>query len=247
MAIEPFVQAVASGPYAGNGAAEVFGPFDTRGCQGLILTSAVTALGNGKSYVDSAALSFPVTISAASNDQFEYNELEYLVPAGVYASAAALATALNSTTNDEDNAGATFPSLVVVSASPTANALRFTSVATGVNVLAYGTGAEHDALATLGITDGWTQAHTQAAAADGTAADQTITIQGVDPVSGNTWTILADVSQASVSTHVLQVGAGLNAVNNSVANSLLPLQIKVSIAHTLTNGLTRAITLQLVD
>ncbi len=117
--------------------------------------SAPPITGNGvaASVVSDSAPSYPVTITAASNDQFEFNELEYLIPAGVYANARQLARAINASANDEDNAGATFASVVVV--QPLGNGtLRAVARASGANTGAFGTGAEHDGLASIGWNDG---------------------------------------------------------------------------------------------
>lgn len=112
--------------------------------------------GNGRhAYVVAAsAASYPLTITAASNDQFELNELEYIIPAGVYADVNALADAINLSTNDEDNAGATFQTVAYATVSrsdPTK--LKFVSVPAGAVVITLGTGAEHDAAASIGVTD----------------------------------------------------------------------------------------------
>ena len=128
-----------------------------------------TGVGNdANSYVISAAIVFPVTITAASNDQFEYNEVEYLIPAGVYANPTALAKAINAATLDEDfSSSPAFNTLVFVYADAGSHKLRFVSQKGRTNdALAFGTGAEHDALATIGLTDGWTIGHTQAGVAE---------------------------------------------------------------------------------
>lgn len=246
MGLSPFVSQLDSGNPYGDTATETF-VVPTHGQRAMVLVVDVTAIGTGKSYVTSAAVALPLTITAGSNDQFEYNELEYLIPAGTYTTAAALATAVTAATNDEDNVGAAFNTLVLVTAEPGApTKLRFTSVATGVNTLAFGTGAEHDGLAGLGITDGWTIAHTEAAGADN-AYSQTVSILGVDPVSGKTWTILAGVAMSTVTTQILQVSPDMVAVNNLVANSLLPATVNVQITHTTNNSVTRTVGLQLVS
>ena len=121
------------------------------------MAKAPALAGNGRhAYVRAdSAISLPLTITAASNDQFEFNELEYLIPAGTYATVAAVADAVNASTNDEDNVSATFISQCVASVSrsdPTK--LLFTSVAAGAVTLAFGTGAENDGLASIGVNDG---------------------------------------------------------------------------------------------
>jgi hypothetical protein len=106
------------------------------------------------------APTLPVTITAASNDQFEFNELEYIVPAGVYSTIQALAAAVQAAVADEDNVTTPlFSSVCLVEVSrsdPTK--LKFTSVAPGNLGLTLGTGVEHDALASLIVADATTLA-----------------------------------------------------------------------------------------
>jgi hypothetical protein len=101
------------------------------------------------------APTLPLTITAGSNDQFEYNELEYIIPAGVYATIGALAAAVQAAVADEDNAThplfATEVAVTVSKSDPTK--LLFTDVHAGANTLAFGTGAENDALASLIVSD----------------------------------------------------------------------------------------------
>ena len=113
---------------------------------------AITGNGAPAKLTAGTALALPITITAASNDQFEFNELEYIIPAGVYTTAREFVAAAQASANDEDNAGATFKSVVLVDVGVD-NKLRFTAAAEGVNTGAFGTGAEHDGLANLGLVD----------------------------------------------------------------------------------------------
>lgn len=210
--------------------------------QNLILISDVSALGNGKSFVTSAPITLPVVIDA-THDQFNWNAGEYTIAHASYATLPLLAAAVQAAANDEDNAGDTFVTDVVVSVDPNGTSLRFTSVPTGVHAEVFLVGAENSCLTRLGLTTTWTIAHTQAAGTDG-AASQTVSILGVDDVSGNTWTILAAAAQTTVSTKVLQVGPTLTAAANLTANALLPKKVRVSVTHTTNNAVTRTLTAQ---
>lgn len=106
--------------------------------------------------VAGSAPTLPLTITAASNDQIEFNELEYIIPAGTYATIQAVASAVQAAVADEDNVTtallATVLAVDVSHSAPTK--LRFTAVAAGVNTQALGTGAENDGLAAIGAADG---------------------------------------------------------------------------------------------
>lgn len=56
----------------------------------------------------------------------------------------------------------------------------------------------------------------------------TVTLQGVDPVSGATYNILASPAISSTGLTVLRVYPGLTASANAVANDVLPVVCKVS-------------------
>ncbi len=104
--------------------------------------------------VGGSDVTLPLTITAASNDQIEFNEQEFLIPAGTYTTIQALCDALNVATNDEDNAGALLSTMVVFTPSRSqALRVKATSIPAGVSVLAFGTGAEHDGLASIGMAD----------------------------------------------------------------------------------------------
>lgn len=118
--------------------------------------SAPALSGNGRhAYVVAAsAPTFPLTITAASNDQIEFGEAEYIIPAAIYADLPSLVDALNLCTNDEDNAGALLSTFVVFEISRSApTKLRATSIVAGAVVSTFGTGAEHDGLASIGFSD----------------------------------------------------------------------------------------------
>src|ERR1044071_2113216 len=65
----------------------------------------------------------------------------------------------------------------------------------------------------------------------------TVTIQGVDRVSGKTWTILASAAIATVSTVILRVAPGLPAAANVTANDLVPPVIRVVASHNNANSM----------
>lgn len=114
---------------------------------------------DGFSYVDGAALTFPVVIDSTHN-QFAFNSVQYIVPNGTYANAKALASAVNKATTG-------FNAVVSVTASSAVpGALRFTSKLAGVHNEAFAAGSSNDCLsAKLGITAAWTIGRTQAAVA----------------------------------------------------------------------------------
>lgn len=104
--------------------------------------------------VATTAPTLPVTIDATHN-QFEFNELEYIIPSGVYSTLQALADAVQAAVADEDNVTTPlFSTVIAVDISRSApTKLRFTSVLAGVNVQTFGTAVENDALALLIVSD----------------------------------------------------------------------------------------------
>lgn len=238
MALSPYVTTLASGARA-DSTTETY-DVASRGRRGVIVTSDVSLIGNGNSFVTGAAVTLPYVSSAAANTSFKFNTVEYTIPAGTYTTLAQLAAAVNGALN----VATRFDTVVTVSVDGTG--LRFTNVATGVHAEAFAVGTTHDALVTLGITAGWLINRTQAAGADG-AFSQTITIQGKDEASGKYYDILASAVQTSISTRVLQAAPDLVAVTNLVIAALLPATIRVSITHTTANSITRTIGLQLVS
>lgn len=69
----------------------------------------------------------------------------------------------------------------------------------------------------------------------------TVTISGVDRTSGKVYTILASAAIATVSTTVLQIGPGLTAAGNAVANSQLPPIFRVTASHGDADSITYSI------
>lgn len=78
-----------------------------------------------------------------------------------------------------------------------------------------------------------------------TAPSITVTIAGVDRVSGKTYTILASAAITATGTTVLKVGPGLTAAANSVANDFIPPIFRVSVSHANGNSITYSIAGQL--
>lgn len=237
MGLTPYTDTPASGVRA-DSTTETY-DYGTRGRRGLILVTDVTAIGNGNSFVQSAAVTLPVTVVAATNDDFVFNGNHYVIAPGTYTTLATLAAAVGAALHS----ATAFSTLVTVTASGTG--LLFTNVATGVHAEVFATGT-HDALAQLGITNGWTIAHTEAAGADG-AYSQTVSILGKDEASGKFYTILDGAAMTGVATQVLQVHPEMTASANVVANVQLPANIRVQITHTTNNGVTRTVGLQLVS
>lgn len=240
MGLSPYSTTLASGARA-DSTTESY-TVATRGRKGLLLVADTTVIGNGNSFVTGAPVTLPYVSSAASNTSFKFNTVEYTLPAGTYTTLAQLATAVNSALAS----AVLFSTVVTVTPDPNGTSLRFTSVPSGVHAEAFAVGTTHDALVTLGITAAWTIAQTQAAGANA-AYSQTITIQGSDPVSGKTWTLLAGVAMSTVTTQILQVHPAMVASANLVANSQLPETVIVSITHTTNNSVTRTVALQLIS
>lgn len=238
MALSPFTASLASGARA-DSATETF-DVPTRGRKGLVLVTDVTAIGNGHSFVQGAAVTLPLVVGTNSQSQFVYDGDTYTIANGTYSTLAALATAVGAATKTGPVA---FSTVVTVTASGTG--LLFTSVPSGVNAKVFGVGT-HDALVLLGLTDTWTIAHTEAAGTDASYS-QTVTISGVDPISGKTWTILAGAAMTTVSTQLLQVHPAMTAAANAVANALLPATVRITITHTTDDSITRTVAIQLVS
>ena len=74
----------------------------------------------------------------------------------------------------------------------------------------------------------------------------TVTIQGVDPISGNTYTILASSAITAVALATLKVHPMLTAVGNSVANDVLPRTWTVSVVHNNSNPITYSINASII-
>lgn len=64
------------------------------------------------------------------------------------------------------------------------------------------------------------------------------TIQGVDPASGKTWTILASAAIVGTGTTVLRVYPGLTPAANLVASDIMPVQWQVLADHNDADSIT---------
>jgi hypothetical protein len=73
----------------------------------------------------------------------------------------------------------------------------------------------------------------------------TVTVKGLDPVSGQDWTILASAAITTVSTTVLRVHPSLTAAANLVAEDLLAPQMAVAVAHGDADSITYSVTAHL--
>lgn len=80
---------------------------------------------------------------------------------------------------------------------------------------------------------------------DVTAATSTpsvvFTIQGVEPLSGNVWTILASAAITSTGTTVLRVHPSLTASANTIAKDMLPQAININCSHADTDSITYSV------
>lgn len=59
----------------------------------------------------------------------------------------------------------------------------------------------------------------------------TVTVAGVDRISGKTWTVLASAVLGTVATTLLRVGPALTAAVNLVANDMVPSVIRITSSH----------------
>jgi hypothetical protein len=69
----------------------------------------------------------------------------------------------------------------------------------------------------------------------------TVTVSGVDPVSGKIYTILASTAIATAVTTVLKIGPGLTAAANLVANDVLPPNFRITCAHGDSDSITYSV------
>lgn len=67
------------------------------------------------------------------------------------------------------------------------------------------------------------------------------TIQGVEPISGNTWTILQSAAITSTGTTVLRVHPSLTAAANTIAKDMLPQAININCNHADTDSITYSV------
>ena len=63
----------------------------------------------------------------------------------------------------------------------------------------------------------------------------TFTVKGVDPISGNSYTLLASAAKSATGTFYLLIYPGCVAVANSVANEVLPAQWNLTSSGTITS------------
>jgi hypothetical protein len=73
----------------------------------------------------------------------------------------------------------------------------------------------------------------------------TVTVSGVDSLSGKVWTLLASAALATVSTTVLQIGPGVTAATNLAANAYIPDFVRVAPTHGDSDSATYTITAHL--
>ena len=69
----------------------------------------------------------------------------------------------------------------------------------------------------------------------------TVTVAGVDRLSGKLYTILASTSIATVTTVTLRIHPGLTAAANLVANDMVPPVFRVTCAHGDSDSITYSI------
>lgn len=85
---------------------------------------------------------------------------------------------------------------------------------------------------------------------DVTAAADTpsivVTIQGLDPVSGQYYTLLASAAITGISTVVLRVYPGLTAAANLVANGILPRNWAIDVVHADGDSITYSVSADLI-
>jgi hypothetical protein len=66
----------------------------------------------------------------------------------------------------------------------------------------------------------------------------TVTVAGIDRVSGKAYTLLASAAVTATGTTVLKIGPGLTAAANLVANDYVPSVVRVTVAHGNANSIT---------
>jgi hypothetical protein len=69
----------------------------------------------------------------------------------------------------------------------------------------------------------------------------TLSIQGIEPVSNYTWTILAGTAVTTNTTNIYKVYPGLTAVNNSIASDILPRSWQVVVTANNANAASYAV------
>lgn len=69
----------------------------------------------------------------------------------------------------------------------------------------------------------------------------TVTVAGVDRISGETFDILASAAISTVSTTTLQIGPGVTAVANETEDSYLPPIFRVTVTHADADSITYSV------
>lgn len=73
----------------------------------------------------------------------------------------------------------------------------------------------------------------------------TVTVSGVDRVSGKVFTLLVSAAIVATGTTVLRIGPALTAAANLVANDLVPPVFRVAVAHGDADSITYSVGAQL--
>lgn len=82
--------------------------------------------------------------------------------------------------------------------------------------------------------------------ADPATASVVFTLQGVDPVSGKTWDVLASAAVTAVGTTILRVSPNLTAAANTIAKDLVPAFFTVAAVHADADSITYSVAAQVV-
>ena len=90
------------------------------------------------------------------------------------------------------------------------------------------------------------RAHGMVVIVDVTAASDTpsvvFNVDGFDPVSQKTWTLLDSAAITGTGTTVLKVGPGLTASANAVADDLIPAIVRIAPVHADADSITYTVT-----
>lgn len=70
------------------------------------------------------------------------------------------------------------------------------------------------------------------------------TIQGIDPVSGKTWDILASAAVVATGTTVLRVSPHLTAAANTIAKDIVPARLRIKAVHADADSITYSVAAQ---
>lgn len=74
----------------------------------------------------------------------------------------------------------------------------------------------------------------------------TVTIQGEDQTSSNTWTVLATSGLTGTGTTVLRVAPGIAVSANATASDVVPAYFTLDCAHTDSDSITYSVAMQIV-